>query len=62
MSMAPRQAVIGITVVVAAVGGVFLGAGADASWDALTAPQYIIGSIVSGAAALGGFLSKSPVK
>jgi len=58
--MDTKQKVIMASVILVAMGGVFLGAGADASWDALSAPQYVIGSLVSGAAALGGFLSKGP--
>jgi hypothetical protein len=58
--MTAKQKAVLATVVIVAMGGVFLGAGADSSWDALSHPQYVIGSLVSGAAALGGFLSKGP--
>ena len=60
--MSGKQKAILIGVVVGAMGGVFLGAGADASWSALSQPIYIIGSIVSGASALVGFLSQGPAR
>lgn len=60
--MTLQKKVIGVTVVVGAMGGVFLGAGAEASWAALLAPQFVIGALVAGASALGGFLSQSPLK
>lgn len=58
--MTKRQWATLISVVIGAMGGVFLGAGSDASWEALTAPTYVIGSLVSGASAVGGFFSKWP--
>ena len=58
--MTGRQWGIMITTVIGAAGGVFLGAGADASWEALTAPMYVIGSIVSAASAAGAFFEASP--
>ena len=58
--MTIKQKTIMASVVLVAMGGVFLGAGADGSWAALAHPQFVIGSLVSGAAALGGFLSKGP--
>jgi hypothetical protein len=60
LDMQRKQIAILIGVIVGAMGGVFLGAGADASWAALTSPIYVIGSVVAGAAALVGFLSKGP--
>jgi hypothetical protein len=60
--MTKKQWVIMLSVVIGAMGGVFLGAGSDASWAALTAPSYVIGSLVAGASALGGFFSKWPDK
>lgn len=60
--MDKKQIAILVGVVIGAMGGVFLGAGADASWAALSQPIYIIGSVVSGASALVGFLSKGPMQ
>ena len=58
--MTGKQWTILISSVVGAMGGVFLGAGADATWAALSAPIYVFGSVVSGAAAVGAFFSQSP--
>jgi hypothetical protein len=49
---------IGSTVVAGA--GVFVGAGADASWADLSAPQYVLGSVMSVASAVVAFFSKGP--
>ena len=40
--------------------GVFVGAGADASWGELSAPQYVLGSVLAVAASVVAFFSKSP--
>jgi hypothetical protein len=58
--MDKKQICILILTVVGAMAGVFLGAGADATWAHLSKPIYIIGSLVAGASAGVAFLSKGP--
>ena len=58
--MTGKQWAILISSVVGAMCGVFLAAGADASWGALSAPIYILGSVVAGASTVGAFFSKAP--
>lgn len=58
--MEAKQWAIAVLTVLGAMAGVFLGAGADASWSQLGQPIYILGSFVSGAAAGVAFMSKSP--
>jgi len=58
--MNKKQTAILILTVLGAMAGVFLGAGADATWAGLSKPIYIMGSFVSGAAAGVAFLSKGP--
>ena len=58
--MTVKQWIVAVLTIMGAMAGVFLGAGADASWSQLTQPIFIIGSFVSGAAAGVAFLSKSP--
>lgn len=58
--MTKRQICILVLTVIGAMGGVFLGAGADVTWVHLSKPIYIIGSLVSGASAGVAFLSKPP--
>lgn len=58
--MTKKQWAILASSVVVAMAGVFVGAGIDATWNDLSAPHYIFGSLVSGGAAVGAFFSKAP--
>ena len=60
--MTGRQWAILAASVVGAGAGVFLAAGADATWSHLSAPQYVLGSVVAMASAIGAFFSKSPTQ
>ena len=58
--MSAKQWAIATLTIMGAMAGVFLGAGADASWAQLSQPIFVIGSFVSGAAAGVAFMSRSP--
>ena len=58
--MDKKQVAILTLTVLGAMAGVFLGAGADATWAQLSKPIFIFGSFVSGAAAGVAFLSRPP--
>jgi hypothetical protein len=58
--MEAKQWAIAVLTVLGAMAGVFLGAGAEATWSHLSQPIFVIGAFVSGAAAGVAFMSKSP--
>ena len=58
--MESKQWAILVGSAIVAGAGVFVGAGSDASWAALAAPQYVIGSVMAIAGSVVAFFSKSP--